>query len=203
MVRGNSDHRGRLPDPAGPAPWSLSAAAAAGSAACACDLATGPRRHGPGRCYQQVPLRVLPPFRFGRIGLPCSTYSIQQPASWTATATSLNCPPGAGVRAVVAGQSAHAFIPASPALCTQQWRVRVAAGAVLAVLPGPAIPFAGCRYYQRVEVDLEVGASLIWGDLWMAGRYARGQASELFQFAQLRQDFTIPARGTPRFSRPF
>ena len=35
--------------------------------------------------------------------------------------------------------------------------------ATLVVLPGPSIPFAGCRYYQRVEIDLADDASLTWG----------------------------------------
>ena len=98
---------------------------------------------------------------------------------------------GPGVRAVVVGQSATRIHPAVSGLCTQQWRVHVARDALLVVLPGPAIPFKACRYYQRVEVDLDDGAGLLWGDVWLAGRYARARASELFQFSLLRQDFLV------------
>jgi len=118
---------------------------------------------------------------------------------------------GPGSRAVVVGQSATRIHPAVHGLCTQQWQVHVARGAVLVVLPGPAIPFQGRRYYQRVEVDLEDGAGLIWGDVWLSGRYARGRQSERFRFEVLRQDFLIrravlgtrrQRRGTSAGSRP-
>ena len=42
-----------------------------------------------------------------------------------------------------------------------------------------------------MRIDLEKDAGLIWGDLWYAGRYARGEASEQFQFETLIQDFTV------------
>jgi len=48
---------------------------------------------------------------------------------------------------------------------------------------------------QRVRIDLEPGASLIWGDLWFAGRYAREAVSELFQFEIIIQDFTVYREG--------
>jgi len=89
---------------------------------------------------------------------------------------------GSGTRAVVVGQSATRIHPSLHGFSTQQWNVHVAADAVLVVLPGPAIPFEGCRYYQRVAIDLEPGAGIVWGDIWLAGRYARGEASEQFQF---------------------
>jgi urease accessory protein len=63
------------------------------------------------------------------------------------------------------------------------------------VLPGPAIPFRGCRYYQRVAVDLAAGAGLVWGDIWLAGRYARGRESEWFQFKTVIQDVNVQREG--------
>ncbi len=101
------------------------------------------------------------------------------------------------------GQSATRIHPSVSGLCTQQWRVHVARGGLLVVLPGPAIPFRACRYYQRVEVDLEDGAGLVWGDVWLAGRYARGRASELFQFALMRQHFLVRREGRPVFRDRF
>ena len=69
------------------------------------------------------------------------------------------------------------------------------AGAILVILPGPALPFQGCRYFQRVAVDLAEGAHFIWGDVWLPGRYARGAASERFQFRTLIQDLTVRRTG--------
>jgi urease accessory protein len=100
-----------------------------------------------------------------------------------------------GSKAVVTGQSATRIHPSLAGFCTQQWELRVEPQAILVVLPGPAIPFQGCRYYQRVNIHLEEGAGLIWGDLWFAGRYARGDASEQFQFTTIIQDLTVKQKG--------
>ena len=159
------------------------------------ELLAGPAGARLGACYQQTPLRVLPPFSFGP-GRPSLLYLLNLTAGLMdgdGQRVELRASPG--TRAVVVGQSATRIHPAVHGLCTQQWRVRVARGAVLVVLPGPAIPFRDCRYYQRVEVDLEEGGALVWGDVWLAGRYARGLESERFQFALLRQDFLVRREG--------
>src|SRR5262249_39102551 len=93
--------------------------------------------------------------------------------------------------AVVVGQSATRIHPCLRGFSTQQWRIHVAAGAVLVVLPGPAIPFQEARYYQRVEVSLGPDAGFVWGDIWLAGRYAPEDRSEQLQFARLIQDLTV------------
>ncbi len=63
------------------------------------------------------------------------------------------------------------------------------------LLPGPAIPYRGCRYYQRAIIDLAPEASLIWGDVWMAGRYTRNALSEQYQFDRLIQELEIYRAG--------
>ena len=73
--------------------------------------------------------------------------------------------------------------------------MQVSNGARLVVLPGPTIPFVGCRYYQRARIDVEAGASLIWGDVWLPGRYARGDQSERFRFDQMVQDLEVRCAG--------
>ena len=67
----------------------------------------------------------------------------------------------------------------------------VQAGAILVILPGPAIPYQGCRFYQRAEIELHPGAHCLWGDVWTAGRYARGKDSEQFRFETVVQDLTV------------
>jgi len=79
---------------------------------------------------------------------------------------------GLGTRTVLAGQSATRIHPCLNGFSTQQWDITVASGAVLVVLPGPAIPFQSARYYQRVSINLEDHASLIWGDIWRAATSA-------------------------------
>ncbi|HYV35922.1 MAG TPA: urease accessory protein UreD [Gemmataceae bacterium] len=148
-----------------------------------------------GRCYQQVPLRVLPPFHFGPEE-PALLYLLNPTAGlMDGDAHLVDLHAGPGTRAVVVGQSATRIHPAVHGFCTQRWRVRVEAGAVLVILPGPVIPFAGSRSFQKVEIDLAADASVIWGDLWLAGRYARGDASERFSFDLLVQEMTVRRAG--------
>ena len=63
------------------------------------------------------------------------------------------------------------------------------------MLPGPAIPFRQCRYFQRGRVELAPRARFIWGDIWLPGRYDRGELSERFQFEQIVQDFEVRRAG--------
>jgi urease accessory protein len=148
-----------------------------------------------GQCYQQVPLRVMPPFRFGRHR--ASLLYLLNPTAGLMDGDGqlVHLIARRGSKAVVTGQSATRIHPSVQGFCTQQWEVRVEPQAILVALPGPAIPFQGCRYYQRVNIHLEEGAGLIWGDLWFAGRYARGDASERFQFNTIIQDLTVKRQG--------
>jgi urease accessory protein len=100
-----------------------------------------------------------------------------------------------GSRAVVTGQSATRIHPAQERYATQQWLVDVEDDACLVVLPGPVIPFAGSRYYQRGRVSLGTRARFIWGDIWLPGRYDRGELSERFQFERIVQDFEVRRSG--------
>ena len=100
-----------------------------------------------------------------------------------------------GTRALVTGQSASRIHPALSSYASQQWSVSVEDDAYLVVLPGPAIPFHGSRYYQRARVELAQTARLIWGDIWLAGRYDRGALSERFQFERIVQDFEARRAG--------
>jgi urease accessory protein len=152
--------------------------------------------------YQQVPLRVLP-LGFGP-GQPALVYLLNPTAGLLdGDAQLVRVHAGPGSRTFVTGQSATRIHPCLTGFSTQQWQVGVEAGAVLVLLPGPAIPFAGCRYYQRVVVDLAAGAHLVWGDLWVAGRYARGAESERFRFQMLIQDLTVRRTGVLVFRDRF
>jgi urease accessory protein len=144
-----------------------------------------------GACYQQVPVRVLPPFVFP--GEPASLLYLIVPTAGLMDGDGhlLEIHAGPGTQAVLTGQSANRVHPARSSFATQQWLVHMAAGARLVVLPGPLIPFAGCRYYQRARIDLDKEAQLIWADVWLPGRYARGVQSERFLFDQLIQDLEV------------
>lgn len=146
-------------------------------------------------CYQQVPLRVLPPFQFSA-DEPALLYLLNPTAGlMDGDGQLVQLAAGAGTRAVVTGQSATRIHPCLTGFSTQQWHVRVESGAVLVVLPGPAIPFQGCRYYQQARIELAPDARILWGDIWLAGRHTRGEASEQFQFAHLIQEMTVRRDG--------
>jgi urease accessory protein len=101
----------------------------------------------------------------------------------------------AGTRAIVTGQAATRVHPAAESYATQQWDVTIEDDACLVVLPGPTIPYRGCRYFQRGRVEMAPRARLVWGDIWMAGRYARGALSEHFLFDRIVQDFEVRRSG--------
>jgi urease accessory protein len=142
-----------------------------------------------GHCYQQIPVRVLPPFPLD--GEPAALlYLINLTAGLLdGDAHLYEMTARAGTRAVVTGQSASRVHPALGSFATQQWHVRVEDDACLVVLPGPAIPYRGCRYYQRARAELAPTAKFIWGDVWLPGRYDRGELSERFAFDRIVQDF--------------
>lgn len=144
-----------------------------------------------GYCYQQVPIRLMPPLPID--DEPAAlVYLITLTAGlMDGDAHLLELTARAGTRSVVTGQSATRVHPALKSHATQQWAVEVEDDACLVVLPGPTIPYAGCRYYQRGRVRLAPTARLIWGDLWMAGRYERGPLSERFAFERIVQDFAV------------
>ncbi len=149
-----------------------------------------------GACYQQVPVRVLPPFHFE--SEPAALlYLINLTAGlMDGDGHFIEIKARKGTRAVVTGQSATRVHPALASFATQQWTVDVEDDACLVVLPGPLIPFRGSRYFQRVRVELAPRARLIWGDIWLPGRYERGAQSERFQFERIVQDLEVRRAGT-------
>jgi urease accessory protein len=173
----------------------LAAAAAGRIGGVRLELAGTPAGTALSSCYQQVPLRILPPF-----ALPADRAALVYLLNPTAglldgDGQMIQVTARPGSRAVLTGQSATRIHPCLKGFATQQWHIQVEAGAVLVVLPGPAIPFAGCRYYQRVAIELAPEAGLAWGDIWLAGRYARGRESELFRFERVIQELTVRRAG--------
>jgi urease accessory protein len=148
-----------------------------------------------GACYQQVPLRLLPPFHC--LPDPAALLYLLNPTAGLldGDAHLIEVTARPGTRAVVTGQSANRVHPAHTSFATQQWHLRVEAGASLVVLPGPTIPYRSARFFQRVRIDLEPGANLIWADVWLPGRYARGNASEWFCFERLIQELEVRRAG--------
>src|SRR5437763_11757910 len=95
------------------------------------ELLAGPAGTALGACYQQVPLRLLPPFRFGA-GQPSLLYLLNPTAGLLeGDAQLVEITARAGSRAVVVGQSATRIHPCPQGFSSQRWRVRVESGAIL------------------------------------------------------------------------
>lgn len=148
-----------------------------------------------GDCYQQVPVRLVPPFNFDLE--PAALLYLINPTAGLMDGDGhyIDLVARSGASALVTGQSATRVHPALASFATQQWNVTVESDASLVVLPGPLIPFRHSRYYQRGRVSLAEGARLVWGDLWLPGRYERGAFSERFEFDHIIQDFEVRRAG--------
>jgi urease accessory protein len=77
--------------------------------------------------------------------------------------------------------------------CARQ-TMRAQVAGLLEYLPDAVIPFAGSRYSQRAEIDLERGAGLFYWDAIAPGREAMG---ELFQYDSFASETIIRAEGRP------
>jgi urease accessory protein len=148
-----------------------------------------------GTCYQQVPIRVMPAFQID--SEPASlVYLINLTAGlMDGDGHRIDLVARTGTRAVVTGQSATRVHPALTSFATQQWTALVENDACLVVLPGPVIPFRGSRYFQRGRAELDADGRLIWGEIWLPGRYDRGALSERFQFERIVQDLEVRRAG--------
>src|SRR4051812_21214981 len=103
-------------------------------------------------CYQQAPVCILPLYLGA--GVPTLLYLLNPTAGlMEGDAHAIEIEAGPGTRCLLVGQSATRIHPSDTGFCTQQWRLKVRSGALLIVLPGPAIPYQSARYYQRVEAD--------------------------------------------------
>jgi urease accessory protein len=73
--------------------------------------------------------------------------------------------------------------PAGGAGCSQRLSARVAAGAVLTVVPDPVVCFAEARYEQAIDIELAPSASLWLIDGYSCGRSARGERWAFSRYA--------------------
>src|SRR5207302_1045577 len=97
-----------------------------------------------GACYQQVPLRVLPPFQF-EADQPALLYLLNPTAGlFDGDGQLVDIVVRSGVNAIITGQSATRIHPTLHGFSTQQWKIHIESGATAVFLPGPMIPFQKC-----------------------------------------------------------
>ncbi len=78
--------------------------------------------------------------------------------------------------------------------CRARLSARVAAGAVLTVVPDPVVCFAEARYEQVIDIALAPSASLLLFDGYSCGRSARG---ERWAFSRYASRTTVVRGGAP------
>ena len=148
-----------------------------------------------GSCYQQVPVRLMPPFVFD--GEPAALlYLINLTAGLM---------DGDGHRVEITAQGGHASRgdrpvghPHPPG-CGELRHPAMGRRGRGRRLPGrparpddpvPRQPLLSARPRRARPT-----ARLIWGDIWLPGRYDRGELSERFQFERIVQDFEARRAG--------
>jgi urease accessory protein len=82
--------------------------------------------------------------------------------------------------------------PEGGAGTSQRLSARVAADAVLAIVPDPVVCFADARYEQAIDIALDPSASLFLVDAYSCGRSARG---ERWAFARYASRTTVSRGG--------
>ena len=148
-----------------------------------------------GRCYQQIPIRVMPPFHLDAepaalLYLITLTAGLLDGDGHRVELTARR-----GTRAVVTGQSATRVHPARGRL-RHSAVGRGGRGRRLPGRPaGTSDPVPRQPLLPGGRVELAPRARLIWGDIWLPGRYERGALSERFQFDRIVQDFEVRRDG--------
>lgn len=171
--------------------WSLSGNGAGRIGGLRVELSIRDQKTAFAQCYQQVPIRVLPPFQVASNASALIFLLNPTAGLMDGDGHRFEILVRSGAHVVIVGQSATRIHPCLEGFATQQWHIEVEDDASALFLPGPAIPYAGCRYFQRVEAHLAPRGQLLWGDILHAGRYSRQEDSEAFQFTWIVQEFAV------------
>ena len=99
---------------------------------------------------------------------------------------------GSGAKGHVTTQSATKVHPMGDGVAEQRVAINVASGGYLEYLPDPLIPFRDATLLQSIDIVLEPGAALVYGDVITPGRVARG---EVFQYRKISNRLAVYRQG--------
>ena len=147
------------------------------------------RRSVVSRAFAASPVRLLTPANHGH-------------AAWVYTSsfggglvdgdrTSLDVEVGPAAAAFVSTQ-ASTKVYRSPRGTGAEVTARVAAGGLLVLAPDPVVCFAGARYRQSQQIDLDPGAALVLLDWMTSGRH---DAGERWQFDEYSSRISLRVGG--------
>jgi urease accessory protein len=143
------------------------------------DLALAPRAGSTRlvRQYQRSPLYVYRPIYLDPVRPDMAFVFLQQQGDGFVQGdryrVDVDCAPASAVHLTT--QAATKVYRAQDNFATQLINLRVGAAAVLEYLPDPVIPFRGSRLYQRTCYTVADDATVIFGEILLPGRVARGE----------------------------
>ncbi|WP_443034791.1 urease accessory protein UreD [Streptomyces sp. BE308] len=127
--------------------------------------------------YQKTPLQIMRPLWIDA-GLPGMSYVyLMATGGGIAQADryrmDFRCGPGTQVHLTT--QAASKVFRMEHDYASQRVHLTAEEGSYVEYLPDPLIPFKDARFYQRTEVTVAPGATVVLGDTLTAGRLARGE----------------------------
>ncbi|MET9275948.1 urease accessory protein UreD [Kribbella sp. NPDC003557] len=129
------------------------------------------------RQYQRSPLYVYRPIYLDPVRPDMAFVFLQQQGDGFVQGdryrVDVECAPGAAVHLTT--QAATKVFRAYDNFATQLVNLHVGADGVLEYLPDPVIPFRGSRLYQRTCLTVDSDATVIFGEVLLPGRTARGE----------------------------
>jgi urease accessory protein len=129
--------------------------------------------------YTSYPLRMSGVFRLDQVEPDCAyLYLINtSPGLLAQDHLSLSLNLEADTSMYLTDQAAtkvHAM-PKTETKATTDWKITVAAGASLEVVPEPVILFTDAAFEQTTQITLHSQAALFWSEILIPGRLARGE----------------------------
>ena len=148
-----------------------------------------------GRTNAQTPWHLLPPIYLDESG---SAYTLLVNPSGGLVGgdrLSIRLSVGPDAHALISTPSANRVYRSLSQEAVQDVSITVAKGGILEWMPEHTIPFAGSRFRQEIDVQLEAGATLVLWDAVASGRIAHG---ERWRFASLQNhiQITMPSQAT-------
>ncbi|MYU35099.1 urease accessory protein UreD [Streptomyces sp. SID8358] len=156
--------------------------------------------------YQKSPLQLIRPL-WTDPAMPGMTYvCLMATGGGVAQADryrmDFRCGPGSEVHLTT--QAATKVFRMEHDYASQRVHLTADEGSYVEYLPDPLIPFADARFYQRTEVTVAHGATVVLGDTVTAGRLARGERHDYRVVAAdlriTRPDGTLLAVDTQRLA---
>ncbi|MFF8716742.1 urease accessory protein UreD [Streptomyces sp. NPDC015184] len=127
--------------------------------------------------YQKTPLQIMRPLWIDPAMPGMSHVCLMATGGGIAQADryrmDFRCGPGTEVHLTT--QAATKVFRMEHDYASQRVHLTADAGAYVEYLPDPLIPFKDSRFYQRTEVTVAPGATVVVGDTLTAGRLARGE----------------------------